>query len=182
MNRLLYVIPLVVLLVVGGFATLQLIQVSGGKSVNILPSVLINREVPPFDLAPIQGYEQGFGSKDLLGQVTIVNLFGSWCVACQVEHPFLMRIKEQGLVPIYGIDWREKSPEAGPKWLAKYGNPYTLIGDDPNSKAAIAFGVTGAPESFIVDRKGVIRYKQIGPITPDVWEKTLWPLIQELRK
>jgi len=182
MKRFLYVIPLMVLLVVGGFAILQLKQVSGGKSVNILPSVLINREVPPFDLAPIQGYEKGFGSKDLLGQVTIVNLFGSWCVACQAEHPFLMKIKEQGLAPIYGIDWREKKPDAGPKWLAKYGNPYTLIGNDPNSKAAIAFGVTGAPESFIVDQKGVIRYKQIGPITPDVWESTLWPLIQELRK
>jgi len=182
MKRFLYVIPLAVLLVVGGFSIMQLIQVSGGKSVNILPSVLINREVPPFALEPIQGYEKGFGSKDLLGQVTIVNLFGSWCVACQAEHPFLMRIKEQGLVPIYGIDWREKNPDAGPKWLAKFGNPYTLIGNDPNSKAAIAFGVTGAPESFIVDQKGVIRYKQIGPITPDVWESTLWPLIQELRK
>jgi len=182
MKRFLYVIPLMVLLVVGGFAILQLKQVSGGKSVNVLPSVLINREVPPFDLAPIQDYEKGFGSKDLLGQVTIVNLFGSWCVACQAEHPFLMKIKEQGLAPIYGIDWREKKPDAGPKWLAKYGNPYTLIGNDPNSKAAIAFGVTGAPESFIVDQKGVIRYKQIGPITPDVWESTLWPLIQELRK
>lgn len=182
MKRFLYVIPLMVLLVVGGFSILQLKQVSGGKSVNLLPSVLINREVPPFDLAPIQGQEKGFGSKDLLGQVTIVNLFGSWCVACQAEHPFLMTIKERGLVPIYGIDWREKKPDAGPKWLAKYGNPYTLIGNDPSSKAAIAFGVTGAPESFIVDQKGVIRYKQIGPITRDVWETTLWPLIQELRK
>lgn len=182
MKRFLYVIPLMVLLVVGGFSILQLKQVSGGKAVNILPSVLINREIPPFDLEPIQGRDKGFASKDLLGQVSIVNLFGSWCVACQVEHPFLMKIKEQNLVPIYGIDWREKKPDAGPKWLAKYGDPYTLIGDDPRSKAAIAFGVTGAPESFIVDQKGVIRYKQIGPITPEVWESTLWPLIQELRK
>lgn len=182
MKRLLYIVPLAVLVVVGIFATLQLKQVSGGKSVNELPSVLINREVPPFDLKPIQGFERGFSSKDLLGQVTIVNLFGSWCVACQVEHPFLVSIKERNLVPIYGIDWREKDPAAGPRWLAKYGNPYTLIGDDPESKAAIAFGVTGAPESFIVDKQGVIRYKHIGPITPDSWEKTLWPLIQELQK
>lgn len=182
MKRFLYVIPLFVLLVVGGFSILQLKQVSGGKAVNILPSVLINREIPPFDLAPIQGHDKGFSSADLLGQVTIVNLFGSWCVACQAEHPFLMKIKAQNLVPIYGIDWREKNPDAGPKWLAKYGNPYTVIGDDPKSKAAIAFGVTGAPESFIVDQKGVIRYKQIGPITPEVWQNTLWPLIQELRK
>lgn len=182
MNRFLYVIPLLVLVVVGGFSIAQLKQVSDGKAVNILPSVLLDREVPPFDLPPIQGYDRGFGSKDLLGQVTIVNLFGSWCVACQAEHRYLMTIKEKNLVPIYGLDWREKTPDAGPKWLAKYGNPYTLIGDDPNSKAAIAFGVTGAPESFIVDKKGIIRYKQIGPITPEVWTNTLWPLIQELQK
>jgi len=182
MNRFVYIIPLLVLLVLGGFSIVQLKNVGDGNSVNILPSVLINREVPPFDLEPIKGYERGFGSKDLMGQVTIVNLFGSWCVACQAEHPFLMTIKEQNLVPIYGLDWREKNPDAGPKWLAKYGNPYTLIGDDPKSVAAIAFGVTGAPESFIVDQKGVIRYKQIGPITPEVWDETLWPLIQQLRE
>ncbi len=182
MKRFLYVIPLLVLVVVGGFSIAQLKQVSGGKAVNILPSVLINREVPPFDLEPIQGFDKGFGSKDLMGQVSIVNLFGSWCVACLSEHPFLMAIKEKNLVPIYGLDWREKNPDAGPKWLAKYGNPYTLIGDDPLSKAAIAFGVTGAPESFIVDKKGVIRYKQIGPISPEVWKSTLWPLILELQK
>ena len=167
--------------VVGGFSIKQLQRVSGGVSVNELPSVLINREVPDFDLAAIQGRARGWGTKDLKGQVTIVNIFGSWCVACQVEHPYLVKIKSQGLVPIFGIDWREKSPEAGPKWLAKFGDPY-LVGDDPHSKAAIAFGVTGAPESFIVDKQGVIRYKQIGPIGPAVWEETLWPLIQELQK
>jgi len=116
------------------------------------------------------------------GKVVLVNIFGSWCVACQQEHPFLVTIQDQGLVPIFGIDWREKKPGAGAKWLARYGDPYTLVGDDPESKAAIAFGVTGAPESFIVDQKGIIRYKHIGPITPKVWDQTLWPLIQELRK
>lgn len=182
MKRLVYIIPLLVLLVVGGFAIKQLQRVSSGESVNVLPSVLINRAVPQFDLAAISGRDRGWGSEDLKGQVTLVNIFGSWCVACQVEHPFLVKIKEQKLVPIYGIDWREKSPEAGPKWLTKFGDPYTLVGDDPQSKAAIAFGVTGAPESFIVDKQGVIRYKQIGPIGPTVWEETLWPLIQELQK
>lgn len=182
MNRFVYIIPLLVLLLVGGFSVAQLAKVSGGQSVDVLPSVLINREVPPFDLPPIKGRARGFSSEDLLGQVSIVNLFGSWCVACLAEHPFLMRIKEQKLVPIYGLDWREKDRDAGPRWLAKHGDPYTLIGDDPDSKAAIAFGVTGAPESFIVDQKGVIRYKQIGPITPEKWEETLWPLIQKLRE
>lgn len=182
MKRFLYLIPLLVLLVVGGFSILQLNRVGSGQAVNVLPSVLINREVPQFDLAPIQGYARGWGTKDLLGQVTLVNIFGSWCVACQTEHPFLVRIKAQGQVPVFGIDWREKDPQAGPRWLAKYGDPYTLVGDDPKSKAAIAFGVTGAPESFVVDKQGVIRYKQIGPIDAGVWEQTLWPLIQELQK
>jgi len=161
---------------------MQLNRVSSGQAVNVLESVLIDREVPAFELAAIQGRDRGWGSKDLLGQVTIVNIFGSWCVACQAEHPFLVRIRENFQVPIFGIDWREKTPDAGPRWLAKFGDPYTRVGDDPKSKAAIAFGVTGAPESFIVDKKGVIRYKQIGPIDAQVWEQTLWPLIQELQK
>ena len=113
--------------------------------------------------------------------MSLVNIFGSWCVACRIEHPFLMRVKAEGLVAIYGIDWREKDPDAGPAWLAKYGDPYTLVGDDPESKAAIAFGVTGAPETFIVDAAGMIRYKHVGPITPDIWEERLWPIVQDLR-
>lgn len=182
MKRFLYLIPLLVLLAVGGFSIVQLNRVGSGQAVNVLPSVLIDKPVPEFDLAAIAGRARGWGTKDLLGQVTLVNIFGSWCVACQVEHPFLVRIKEQGLVPIYGIDWREKDAEAGPRWLAKFGDPYTLVGDDPKSHAAIAFGVTGAPESFVVDKQGVIRYKQIGPINAQVWEQTLWPLISELQK
>jgi len=182
MKKLTYFIPLAVVVVVGVLAMMQLKQVTDGKSVRDLPSVLINRPVPELNLAAIGGQDRGWGTKDLLGQVTIVNLFGSWCVACLQEHPFLMRLKEQNAVPIFGIDWREKDPVAGPRWLAKYGNPYTLIGGDPESKAAIAFGVTGAPESFIVDKKGVIRYKQTGPIDGRVWTETLLPLIVELRK
>lgn len=182
MKKLTYFIPLAVLVVVGVFSLMQLKLVSEGKSVRDIPSVLINREIPAFDLKPIKGSDQGWGSKDLIGQVTIVNFFGSWCIACLQEHPFLMNIKKQKLVPIYGADWREKDVDAGPRWLAKYGNPYTRVGDDPKSKAAIAFGVAGGPESFIVDKKGVIRYKQIGPIYPRVWEETLWPMIQELQK
>lgn len=182
MKRFVYLIPLLVLMVVGGFSIKQLMDVGGGKSVRDLPSVLINKNVEAFDLAAIGGRDRGWGTKDLLGQVTIVNVFGSWCVACLSEHPFLMHITEQNLVPIFGIDWREKNPQDGPRWLAKYGDPYTRIGDDPESKAAIAFGVTGAPESFLVDKKGVIRFKQTGPINAQVWEQTLWPLILELRK
>lgn len=83
------------------------------KDPKVLPSVLINQQVPPFDLKPILGSSKGFSSEDLKGQVSLVNIFGSWCVACRIEHPFLMKIKQDKLIPLYGIDWREKSPEAG---------------------------------------------------------------------
>tara|TARA_B100001964_G_C14047823_1_gene515585 strand:- start:260 stop:796 length:537 start_codon:yes stop_codon:yes gene_type:complete len=177
MKRLMYLLPLGIFLILAGYFAI-------GLTLNPrdMPSMLIDQEVPQFDLKPIKGYEKGFSSEDLKGQVTLVNIFGSWCVSCLAEHPMLMEIAAKKLVPLYGIDWRERDPDAGPDWLARRGDPYTLIGNDPESKAAIAFGVTGAPETFFVDKRGLIRYKHVGPITPENWESTLWPVIQELRK
>ncbi len=177
MKRFKYMLPLVGFLIIAGYFAVGLTLDSRS-----LPSVLINQPVPEFVLAALKGSDRGFSSADLKGQVSIVNIFGSWCYACLAEHPILMRVKEQNLVPIYGIDWNEKDPDAGPAWLKKWGNPYTLVGDDPNSVAAIAFGVSGAPETFFIDKKGVIRYKHIGAITIEQWKRTLYPLIQELRK
>ncbi len=177
MKRLIYLLPLAGFLVIAVYFAIGL-TLDPKK----LPSVLIDQQVPAFSLAAIKGSDRGFSSADLVGQVSIVNIFGSWCYACLAEHPILMRIKEQDLVPIYGIDWNEKNPDDGPNWLKKQGNPYTLIGDDPDSKAAIAFGVTGAPETFFIDKRGFIRYKHTGPITISQWKQTLYPLIQELRK
>ncbi len=177
MGRALFILPLVVFAVIGVFFWVGL-----GMDPRQIPSVLIDKPVPPFDLAPIKGRERGFSSRDLPGDVTLVNIFGSWCVACRIEHPFLMDLQKDGVIPIHGIDWREKDADAGPRWLARHGDPYTLVGDDPESRAAIAFGVTGAPESFIVDKRGVIRYKHIGPITPAAWKETLMPIVEELRR
>ena len=176
-RRLPYLLPLAALVVLAAYFWVGL-----GKDPNQIPSVLIDQPIPSFDLPPIKGEERGFASKDLLGQVSLVNIFGSWCVACRIEHPFLMKLRADNVIPVYGIDWREQDPDAGPAWLRKFGNPYALVGDDPDSKAAIAFGVTGAPETFIVDAGGVIRYKQIGPLTSKIWEERLWPIIQELRE
>ena len=148
-----------------------------------MPSMLDGKPVPEFTLAALQGRDnKGFKHTDLLGDVALVNVFGSWCVACLIEHPFLVHLKNNDLVPVHGIDWREEDPAAGPLWLKKHGDPYTLAGDDPISKAAISFGVTGAPETFLVDKKGVIRYKHVGPINEKVWRDTLQPLIELLRK
>ncbi|MCP5365446.1 MAG: DsbE family thiol:disulfide interchange protein [Hyphomicrobiales bacterium] len=176
MRRIAFVLPLVLFMGLATYFWLGL-----GRDPTIVPSVLIDKPVPPLVLAPIEGRERGLTRDDLHGEVSLLNVFGSWCVACRIEHPFLMRLKDEGIIPIHGINWREKSPEAGPDWLARHGDPYTLIGADPDSRAAIALGVTGAPETFIVDASGVIRYKHVGPITPEIWEETLWPIVQRLR-
>lgn len=175
-KRLAYIVPLAVLGVLAVYFVLGL-----QRDPHVLPSVLIDREVPAFDLPAIAGRAKGFARSDLEGEVALVNVFGSWCIACREEHPVLMKLKDMKAVPIYGIDWREPDRDAGPAWLRKHGDPYTLIGDDPISEGAIAFGVYGAPESFLVDAKGTIRYKHTGPITPEAWNKTLKPLVEKLR-
>jgi cytochrome c biogenesis protein CcmG/thiol:disulfide interchange protein DsbE len=177
LRRLPYLLPLLILAGLAGYFWSGL-----GRDPNVLPSVLIDQPLPELALPPIAGRERGLASADLKGQVSLLNIFGSWCVACQVEHPFLMQLKAEGAVPIHGINWRERDTAAGPAWLKRLGDPYTLIGADPDSRAAIALGVTGAPETFIIDAAGVIRYKHIGPITKENWEKQLWPIVERLRR
>ncbi len=177
-SRLLFLAPLLVFAVLVGYFAVGLT-----KDPRKLPNMLQGQPVPEFTLAPLLGRDdKGFKNTDLIGDVTLVNVFGSWCVACRVEHPFLMDIKERNLVPIHGIDWREEDKSAGPDWLKKIGDPYTLAGDDPKSRAAIAFGVTGAPETFLVDQKGVVRYKHVGPINQQSWDEVIFPLIRKLRQ
>jgi len=178
MKRLIFILPLLGFLLIGGYLAVGLTL-----DPQRLPSLIEGKPVPEFDLPPLAGRDDvGFSSDDLKSEVSMVNVFGSWCVACRVEHPFLMKIKKNDWVPIYGIDWRETDREAGPAWLRRFGDPYTLVGDDPKSKAAIAFGVTGAPETFIVDKAGIVRYKFVGPITEQSWDETLKPLIDQLRQ
>lgn len=175
-RRLPYLLPLLLFIALAGYFWIGL-----GKDPHEVPSPLIDKKVAQFALPPLEGRDRGFTSDDLVGQVSLVNVFGSWCVACRIEHPFLMTLKQEGVVPVFGIDWREKDRAAGPALLDQHGDPYTLVGDDPKSYAAIAFGVTGAPETFVVDARGIIRYKQVGPITPDVWEQTLAPIVRRLQ-
>ena len=177
MKRLGYSMPLGILAVLAVYFLLGL-----GRDPYILPSALINTPVAAFDLPAIEGEIKGFSNSDLKGRVSLVNVFGSWCAACQEEHGFLMKLSRQNIIPVYGIDWREADRKAGPAWLKRYGNPYTLVGDDPKSLGAIAFGVTGAPESFLIDKDGVIRFKHTGPITHEIWTKKFSPIISELRK
>ncbi|MEM6413595.1 MAG: DsbE family thiol:disulfide interchange protein [Pseudomonadota bacterium] len=144
------------------------------------PSMLLNAPVPEFRLSPIQGYTEGLRSDDLKGRVSLLNVFGSWCISCEVEHPFLLSIAAEGIAPLYGLNWKDK-PGAGAAWLARRGDPYAQIGNDADGRVAIDFGVTGAPETFVIDASGRVRHKHIGPITPEEWETVLRPMILDLK-
>ena len=146
-----------------------------------LPSPLLGKPVPRFELPPVRGRTLGLSSADLKGDVSLVNVFASWCVACKDEHPLLLEMKRQGVVPIHGLNYKDR-PEDAPNWLDDLGDPYTRTGAYIDGRVAIDWGVYGVPETFVIDREGRIAYKHIGPITPEVLEKTLQPLIARLRK
>ena len=144
-----------------------------------IPSQLIDRELPEFDLPPIEGFEAGLSNADLAGQVSLLNVFGSWCPPCAIEHPMLMQISRSGVVPIYGVDWKDP-PGAGTAWLERNGNPYQRVGDDPDGRLAIDLGITGAPETFIVDADGIIRARYAGPLTPQALQRDILPVWDEI--
>ena len=145
----------------------------------LIPSVLIDKPMPEFALLPVRHNDVGFSRADLKGHVSLVNVFGSWCGVCTEEQPTLLELAQKKAVAIYGIDWKD-APSDGAKWLVERGDPFTRVGNDEAGRLALDLGVTGAPETFVVDRVGRIRYKQIGAITDDVWQKTLSPMIAKL--
>lgn len=169
-------IPVALLLVVGGFFAFGLTQ-----DPKAMPSTMIDRPMPAFDLARLTPDREALMNADLIGKVSLVNVFGSWCSSCVLEHPQLTEIGKSGTVALYGVDWRDP-PSDGAAWLSRYGDPYHKTGVDSDSRLAINLGVTGAPETFVIDRGGRIRFKQIGPITPEVWSTTLLPLIRKLEE
>jgi len=175
-SRLTVFVPLAVALIVGVFLAI-------GLTLNPreIPSPLIGKPVPEFKLPPVQGRTQGLSSTDLQGEVSLVNVFASWCVACRTEHPLLMALKEKGAVTIHGLNYKDQPADAE-KWLTELGDPYTRTGADINGRVAIDWGVYGVPETFVIDRQGRIAYKQIGPINPEILEKTILPLIRQLRQ
>ncbi len=144
-----------------------------------IPSVLINQEVPSFKMQTLSGKPSEFSHRDLLGKVSLVHVWATWCLTCKNEQPILMDIAESN-IPIYGIDYKDDAVKAK-RFIQRYGDPYQLIGLDVDGSIAINLGVYGTPETFIVDRKGVIRYKHIGPMTMSVWNETLLPIIRKLQ-
>ena len=153
----------------------------GGKVVSNLPSALIDKPVPIFELPSVQGFGQGLSSKQLSGNgVSLVNVWASWCPPCRIEHPILMRLAKEG-VTIYGINYKDK-PVAARKFLLELGNPYKSIGADRTGRTAIDWGVYGYPETFFVDKLGRIRYRHVGPIMLEDLGKKIYPLLKAMTK
>lgn len=173
-RRALFVLPVLLLV---GLAVLFAVGLRHDPS--IVPSVLIDKPVPQFDLPPLFDDKPGLATADLNGQVALVNVFASWCIPCRVEHPLFMRIAEAGEVPVYGINYKD-APADAKRWLAELGDPYTRIGADRDGRAGIEWGVYGVPETFVVDGTGTIRFKHVGPLTAEVLEETIMPLVREL--
>jgi cytochrome c biogenesis protein CcmG/thiol:disulfide interchange protein DsbE len=146
-----------------------------------IPSPLIDKPVPQFSLPPVKGRVLGLASADLKNEVALVNVFASWCVACRAEHPLLMELKRSGLVPIHGLNYKDR-PDDAEAWLNKLGDPYTRTGADISGRVGIDWGVYGVPETFVIDRDGRIAYKQIGQLTPEALRDTIIPLINRLRR
>ncbi len=171
-----FLIPIVVFLAIAVFLGIGLFL-----DPREIPSPLIGKEVPEFDLPPVQGRTLGLSSKDLRGEVSLVNVFASWCTACREEHPQFMELARSGLVPIHGLNYKDKPADAA-AWLDSLGDPYTRTGADIDGRVGIDWGVYGVPETFIVDREGRIQYKHIGAITPEVMEKKILPVIYRLQR
>jgi len=146
-----------------------------------VPSVLIGKPVPDFQLPPVQGRTEGLSSDDLKGEVSLVNVFASWCVECRVEHPLLMRLAAEGNIPVHGLNYKDK-PDDAANWLDTLGDPYTRTGADRDGRVAIEWGVYGVPETFVVARTGTIAYKHIGALSPETLNETILPLVETLRQ
>jgi len=146
-----------------------------------VPSPLIGKSAPLFSAPQLQAPEQQFSSEDMRGKVWLLNTWASWCVACREEHPILVEFAKTKTLPVIGLDYKDKDVD-GLKWLARLGNPYDLSVADRDGRIGIDFGVYGVPESFLIDKAGIIRYKQIGPITEEALRDKILPLVRELQK
>jgi cytochrome c biogenesis protein CcmG/thiol:disulfide interchange protein DsbE len=173
-------IPLFLLPVIGLAVLVYYLVVAldPARDPNRVATVMIDQPVPSFALPPLDGERPGLASTDLDG-VVLINFFASWCIPCRVEHPLLTELAKSGVV-IHGIAYKDK-PEDARAWLNELGNPYTRIGADSSGRVAIDFGVYGVPETYVVDRQGRIRFRQVGPFDPTTIEERLKPLLRELQ-
>jgi cytochrome c biogenesis protein CcmG/thiol:disulfide interchange protein DsbE len=171
-----FLIPLLVFLVLVAFLWVGL-----SRNPREVPSPLIGKPAPAFDLPQLKAPEKRFSPADMRGQVWLLNVWASWCVSCREEHPVLVDLARSHDVPIVGLDYKDQREDAL-RWLDRLGDPYTVSVSDVDGRVGIDYGVYGVPETYVIDRQGVIRLKHIGPVTPDVLTTKILPLVAELRK
>lgn len=176
MRRLLFILPAL------AFVVLLAVFFAGlGRDPRTLPSVLIGKPLPTFAAAPLRPGDVGLTNRDFGGEPTLLNVFASWCGPCRTEAPVLMELRREG-VAIHGLDWKEKDPADGVAWLAEGGDPYIRVGSDVSGRTGIDLGVSGVPETFVIDKRGHVRYRHVGAVTPEVWTGTLKPMMDQLRR
>jgi cytochrome c biogenesis protein CcmG, thiol:disulfide interchange protein DsbE len=174
MKSLKFIVPLVVFLGLAAFLAVGLT-----RDPREIPSPFIGKAAPAFRLEQLADASAAFTPEEMKGKVWLLNVWASWCVACRVEHPLLVEMSRKKVVPIVGLNYKDKRDE-GLQWLRRHGDPYSLSAYDVEGKVGIDYGVYGVPETFVIDKQGVIRYKQIGPITPEALEKKIMPLVRKL--
>jgi cytochrome c biogenesis protein CcmG/thiol:disulfide interchange protein DsbE len=170
-----FLVPLFVFLGLAG-----LLYYGLGTDPRMVPSPLIDKPAPQFSLPALDNPKATVSNADLKGKVSLLNVWATWCVSCRAEHEELMRLAKVDGIRILGLNYKDDRSEAI-RWLATYGNPYVVNAFDADGRVGIDWGVYGTPETFLVDKDGIIRYKQIGPITPEAWETTLRPMIDKLK-
>jgi cytochrome c biogenesis protein CcmG/thiol:disulfide interchange protein DsbE len=171
-----FAIPLAVFIVLVAFLAIGL-----SRDPREVPSPLINKPAPAFQLPQLHEPTKTFSAAEMRGRVWLLNVWASWCFSCRDEHPWLLEYARSGVVPIYGLNYKDKREDAL-SWLSELGDPYVLSAADLDGRVGIDYGVYGAPETYLIDRDGVIRFKQVGPVTPEIWENQFLPLIKDLSR
>jgi cytochrome c biogenesis protein CcmG/thiol:disulfide interchange protein DsbE len=178
MRRLVVILPVLLFAALLGIMAALLTDGERNNDPSRLPSPLVGKTAPVISLPAIaENIPGGFSTEDLKGHVTIVNVFASWCITCLAEHPLITKLAADG-ARVYGINHRDTAADAT-TWLRRHGNPYEAIGADTDARASLEWGVTGVPETFIIDANGTIAYKHAGPITPEVLERKILPKLRE---
>ncbi len=170
-----FILPFIVFMIMAAF-----LYVGLSLDPHEVPSPLIGKAAPAFTLPQLQEPSKNFSPQDMKGKVWLFNVWASWCTACESEHAVLLDLSRQNLVPIYGMDYKDKRQD-GEAWLRERGNPYALVVSDVEGRVGIDYGVYGVPETYVIDKQGVIRHKQIGPVTPQNLSEKILPLIKELQ-
>ena len=170
-----FILPFVIFVIVAIFLFVGL-----NLNPREVPSPLVGRAAPAFTLPQLLVPDRQFSPQDMKGKVWLFNVWASWCTACENEHPVFLELSRRNLVPIYGMDYKDKR-EDGEAWLRKHGNPYTLVVSDAEGRVGIDYGVYGVPETYVIDKQGVIHYKHIGAVTEQDLSEKILPMVKELQ-